>query len=64
MTPGEFIANWSDPGLRERAAAHSHFIDLCRVLGEQPPTDALSLANFAGREQPPAWIVTCDTAEI
>jgi len=40
MTPGEFIAKWSDTGLRERAGSHSHFIDLCRLLGEKPPTDA------------------------
>lgn len=40
MTPGEFISKWSDTGLRERAAAQSHFIDLCKVLGEKAPTDA------------------------
>ena len=40
MTPGEFIAKWSDTGLRERAGSHSHFIDLCHLLGEKPPTDA------------------------
>ena len=40
MTPGEFISKWSDTGLRERAGSQSHFIDLCRVLGEKPPTDA------------------------
>ncbi len=40
MTPVEFINKWSDTGLRERAGAQSHFIDLCQVLGEKPPTDA------------------------
>jgi hypothetical protein len=40
MTPGEFIAKWSDTGLRERAGSQSHFIDLRRLLGEQAPTDA------------------------
>ena len=40
MTPGEFIAKWSDAKLRERAGAQSHFIDLCKVLGEKAPTDA------------------------
>ena len=40
MTPGEFISKWSDTGLRERAASHSHFIDLCHLLGEKAPTDA------------------------
>jgi hypothetical protein len=40
LTPQEFIAKWSDSKLRERAAAQSHFIDLCRLLGEKAPTDA------------------------
>jgi type II restriction/modification system DNA methylase subunit YeeA len=40
MTPAEFIGKWSDTGLRERAGSHSHFIDLCHLLGEKPPTDA------------------------
>lgn len=40
MKPHDFIAKWSDTGLRERAGAQSHFIDLCKVLGEKAPTDA------------------------
>jgi type II restriction/modification system DNA methylase subunit YeeA len=40
MTPGDFISKWSDTGLRERAGSQSHFIDLCNLLGEKPPTDA------------------------
>ena len=40
MTPGEFISKWSDAKLRERAGSQSHFIDLCKVLGEKAPTDA------------------------
>jgi type II restriction/modification system DNA methylase subunit YeeA len=40
MTPGEFITKWSDSKLRERAGSQSHFIDLCKVLGEKAPTDA------------------------
>ncbi len=40
MTPVDFIAKWSDAKLRERAGSQSHFIDLCKVLGEQAPTDA------------------------
>jgi hypothetical protein len=39
MTPGDFVRKWSDSELRERAAAQSHFIDLCRMLGEPTPTD-------------------------
>ena len=40
MTPVDFIAKWSDSKLRERAGSHSHFIDLCKMLGEKAPTDA------------------------
>ncbi len=40
MTPGEFAAKWRGVETSERAAAQSHFIDLCRVLGEPAPTDA------------------------
>ncbi len=40
MTPVEFIAKWRTSELKERSAAQSHFIDLCRLLGEPTPTDA------------------------
>ncbi|MGD9508471.1 MAG: class I SAM-dependent DNA methyltransferase, partial [Geminicoccaceae bacterium] len=40
MTPERFIAKWREAQLTERAAAQSHFLDLCEVLGEQKPTDA------------------------
>jgi type II restriction/modification system DNA methylase subunit YeeA len=40
VKPHDFIAKWSDAELRERAGAQSHFIDLCKVLGEKAPTDA------------------------
>jgi hypothetical protein len=40
MTPVDFIAKWSDSKLRERAGSQSHFIDLCKMLGEKAPTDA------------------------
>lgn len=40
MTPAEFISKWSNSTLRERAGSHSHFIDLCHLLGEKAPTDA------------------------
>ncbi|WP_166304364.1 class I SAM-dependent DNA methyltransferase [Bradyrhizobium sp. 2S1] len=39
MTPDEFIRKWKNVELNERAAAHSHFIDLCRMLDEPAPTD-------------------------
>ena len=40
MTPGEFIAKWRASELKERSASQSHFIDLCRLLGEPSPTDS------------------------
>ncbi len=40
MTPSEFIAKWRASELKERSASQSHFIDLCRLLGEPTPTDA------------------------
>lgn len=40
MQPIEFISKWKAVDLSERAVAHSHFIDLCGLLGEASPTDA------------------------
>jgi type II restriction/modification system DNA methylase subunit YeeA len=39
VTPDQFIAKWKSAELKERAAAHSHFIDLCKLLDEPAPTD-------------------------
>jgi type II restriction/modification system DNA methylase subunit YeeA len=40
MTPSEFIKKWKAANLKERSAAQEHFIDLCRLLGEQTPAQA------------------------
>jgi type II restriction/modification system DNA methylase subunit YeeA len=40
ITPLEFIAKWKHVDLSERAAAQSHFIDLCHLLDEPTPSDA------------------------
>lgn len=40
MTPDQFIAKWRASMLTERAAAQSHFNDLCALLDEPTPTDA------------------------
>lgn len=40
MTPQFFIQKWRRAALTERAAAQSHFNDLCALLGEPTPTDA------------------------
>src|SRR5579872_6405497 len=39
MSLPEFVRKWQKSKLRERSASHSHFIDLCKVLGEDSPTD-------------------------
>ena len=39
MRPSDFIKKWSGSTLTERAASHSHFIDLCHLLDEPTPTD-------------------------
>ena len=40
MLATDFIARWRAAELTERAAAQSHFLDLCALLGEDNPTDA------------------------
>ena len=37
MNAQEFIAKWRASELKESSAAHEHFIDLCRLLGEPTP---------------------------
>ena len=37
MEAQEFIAKWRASELKESSAAHEHFIDLCRLLGEPTP---------------------------
>jgi type II restriction/modification system DNA methylase subunit YeeA len=39
VTPDEFIRKWKAVELKERSAAQSHFIDLCRMMDEPAPTD-------------------------
>jgi type II restriction/modification system DNA methylase subunit YeeA len=35
-----FVERWKASTLSERAASHSHFINLCEVLGQPPPAEA------------------------
>jgi hypothetical protein len=39
MTPSAFIKKWKTSNLKERSAAHEHFIDLCRLLDEPTPAE-------------------------
>jgi hypothetical protein len=38
VTPEQFISKWKGATLTESAAAQSHFIDLCHMLGEPTPS--------------------------
>ena len=40
MLAADFITKWRAADLTERAAAQSHFRDVCDLLGEQAPSDA------------------------
>jgi hypothetical protein len=40
MTPQEFIRKWKPVPLTERASAHTHFNDLCAVVGHDDPITA------------------------
>ena len=51
MTPDQFIAKWKVAELKERSAAQSHFIDLCRMLDEPAPTDADPLGEWYAFER-------------
>jgi type II restriction/modification system DNA methylase subunit YeeA len=39
MTPQEFIKKWKPVALTERASAHEHFLDLCRLLEHPTPAE-------------------------
>jgi len=51
MTPQFFIQKWRRAALTERAAAQSHFNDLCALLGESTPTDADPLGDWFAFEK-------------
>jgi hypothetical protein len=40
MTVAEFIAKWRDVDLTERSSSQTHFIDLCRLVGDEDPVSA------------------------
>jgi methylase of polypeptide subunit release factors len=39
MTPAQFIAKWCANPLSEKAGAQAFFLDLCAMLGVEPPND-------------------------
>jgi len=40
VTPTEFKQKWKASSLKEKSASQEHFIDLCRMLGQQTPAQA------------------------
>lgn len=40
MTPADFIKKWKPVALTERAAAHTHFLDLCKLFEHDDPVSA------------------------
>jgi len=40
MTPQKFAKKWKASTLKESSASQEHFIDLCRLIGEQTPAEA------------------------
>ena len=55
MTPQEFIRKWKPVALTERATAHTHFNDLCALVGHDDPVayGTLSDALLAGARHRP-----------
>ena len=47
MQPAEFAEKWAKSKGSERQTAQEHFIDICRMLGEQTPNDANSPERYA-----------------
>ena len=46
MNPYDFSHKWSLTQLSESAASQEHFLDICRLVGEQTPADADPNGNF------------------
>lgn len=40
ISPRDFVAKWRPVTLKERAAAQSHFNDLCALIGRLAPAEA------------------------
>jgi hypothetical protein len=46
LSPQEFVGSWRGVTLKERSASQSHFIDLCRLVGQPTPTEADPTGDF------------------
>ena len=50
LTPAAFAAKWRGATTTEKAGSQSHFIDLCRLLGEPTPHEADPTGELRLRE--------------
>lgn len=46
MTPAEFLSKWSKVALSERSAYQQHFLDLCALVGHEPPAKLDPTGDF------------------
>lgn len=51
MTPAEFLAKWSKVALSERASYQQHFLDLCALVGHEPPAKLDPTGEFFAFER-------------
>ncbi len=51
MDAAEFARKWITSRRTERAASQEHFVDLCRMLGEQTPNEADPSGDFYAFEK-------------
>ena len=51
MIPSEFVRKWAASHGGERSTSHEHFIDLCRLLSEQAPSEADPSGDFYAFEK-------------
>jgi type II restriction/modification system DNA methylase subunit YeeA len=51
IEPVEFVRKWAAASERERQTSQEHFIDLCRMLGEQTPNEADPAGEFFAFEK-------------
>jgi type II restriction/modification system DNA methylase subunit YeeA len=51
MTPRDFILKWRNHALTERAAAHAHFFDLCKLVGHPTPAEIDPKGEFYALEK-------------
>jgi hypothetical protein len=51
LSVADFVAKWRASSRTERAASQEHFIDLCRLLGQQTPNEADPSGEFYAFEK-------------